>query len=155
MAIWPNLSQKTLDLLVTPHKCKLQSVGSGAAVRLGRSRPVPPSAPTLSLFTPPEVRFFQPVSLTAAPSDTAGTLFPPPPHTHILTHISAITCEHQEKPTEALTKHRLHERRKSTAHTRSKLFFSISYTPPEQTQHKSQTPTLPLLTVPAIRGCLL
>lgn len=22
MAIWPNLSQKTLDLLVTPHKCK-------------------------------------------------------------------------------------------------------------------------------------
>ena len=47
MAIWPNLSQKTLDLLVTPHKCKLQSVGSGAAVRLGRSRPVPPSAPTL------------------------------------------------------------------------------------------------------------
>lgn len=23
MAIWPNLSQKTLDLLVTPHKCKL------------------------------------------------------------------------------------------------------------------------------------
>ena len=26
MAIWPNLSQKTLDLLVTPHKCKLQSV---------------------------------------------------------------------------------------------------------------------------------
>lgn len=29
MAIWPNLSQKTLDLLVTPHKCKLQSVGVG------------------------------------------------------------------------------------------------------------------------------
>lgn len=29
MAIWPNLSQKTLDLLVTPHKCKLQSVGTG------------------------------------------------------------------------------------------------------------------------------
>lgn len=25
MAIWPNLSQKTLDLLVTPHKCKNQS----------------------------------------------------------------------------------------------------------------------------------
>lgn len=24
MAIWPNLSQKTLDLLVTPHKGKLQ-----------------------------------------------------------------------------------------------------------------------------------
>lgn len=24
MAIWPNLSQKNLDLLVTPHKCKLQ-----------------------------------------------------------------------------------------------------------------------------------
>lgn len=24
MAIWPNLSQKTLDLLVTPHKCKSQ-----------------------------------------------------------------------------------------------------------------------------------
>lgn len=24
MAIWPNLSQKTLDLLVTPHKCKLR-----------------------------------------------------------------------------------------------------------------------------------
>ncbi|XP_026107529.1 voltage-dependent P/Q-type calcium channel subunit alpha-1A-like isoform X2 [Carassius auratus] len=23
MAIWPNLSQKNLDLLVTPHKCKL------------------------------------------------------------------------------------------------------------------------------------
>lgn len=25
MAIWPNLSQKTLDLLVTPHKGKLQT----------------------------------------------------------------------------------------------------------------------------------
>ena len=25
MAIWPNLSQKTLDLLVTPHKCKSQA----------------------------------------------------------------------------------------------------------------------------------
>lgn len=25
MAIWPNLSQKTLDLLVTPHKGKLQA----------------------------------------------------------------------------------------------------------------------------------
>lgn len=23
IAIWPNLSQKQLDLLVTPHKCKL------------------------------------------------------------------------------------------------------------------------------------
>ncbi|KAK0147765.1 Voltage-dependent P/Q-type calcium channel subunit alpha-1A [Merluccius polli] len=29
IAIWPNLSQKTLDLLVTPHKCKLQRVGHG------------------------------------------------------------------------------------------------------------------------------
>lgn len=33
MAIWPNLSQKTLDLLVTPHKCKRNPgrgrVGSG------------------------------------------------------------------------------------------------------------------------------
>ena len=27
MAIWPNLSQKTLDLLVTPHKGKLQETG--------------------------------------------------------------------------------------------------------------------------------
>lgn len=27
MAIWPNLSQKTLDLLVTPHKGKLQKNG--------------------------------------------------------------------------------------------------------------------------------
>ncbi|XP_053753299.1 LOW QUALITY PROTEIN: voltage-dependent P/Q-type calcium channel subunit alpha-1A [Panthera pardus] len=27
MAIWPNLSQKTLDLLVTPHKCKSRAVG--------------------------------------------------------------------------------------------------------------------------------
>lgn len=26
MAIWPNLSQKTLDLLVTPHKGKLQEM---------------------------------------------------------------------------------------------------------------------------------
>uniref|UniRef100_A0A4W5KIQ7 Voltage-dependent calcium channel alpha-1 subunit IQ domain-containing protein n=1 Tax=Hucho hucho TaxID=62062 RepID=A0A4W5KIQ7_9TELE len=25
MAIWPNLSQKNLDLLVTPHKCKLHN----------------------------------------------------------------------------------------------------------------------------------
>lgn len=83
MAIWPNLSQKTLDLLVTPHKCKLQSVGAGAAMWLGCCHPVPPSAPTLFLFTPPEDRFSQPVSLTAAPSDTAGT-WPrthPPPHT--------------------------------------------------------------------------
>lgn len=79
MAIWPNLSQKTLDLLVTPHKCKLQSVGTGAAMWLGCGHLVPPSAPTLFLFTPPEDRFFQPVSLTAAPSDTAGTS---PPHTH-------------------------------------------------------------------------
>lgn len=85
MAIWPNLSQKTLDLLVTPHKCKLQSVGAGAAVWLGCSHPVPPSAPTLFLFTPPEDRFSQPVSLTAAPSDTAGTLT-----THIHTHIPHV-----------------------------------------------------------------
>lgn len=28
MAIWPNLSQKTLDLLVTPHKGKLQESGA-------------------------------------------------------------------------------------------------------------------------------
>lgn len=35
MAIWPNLSQKTLDLLVTPHKGKLQGVGTGAAAGLG------------------------------------------------------------------------------------------------------------------------
>lgn len=28
MAIWPNLSQKTLDLLVTPHKGKLQEMTS-------------------------------------------------------------------------------------------------------------------------------
>lgn len=73
MAIWPNLSQKNLDLLVTPHKCKLQSVATGAAEWLGWSRPVPPSAPTLFLFTPPEDRFSQSVSLTAAPSDTACT----------------------------------------------------------------------------------
>uniref|UniRef100_A0A4W6ENS3 Voltage-dependent P/Q-type calcium channel subunit alpha-1A n=1 Tax=Lates calcarifer TaxID=8187 RepID=A0A4W6ENS3_LATCA len=39
MAIWPNLSQKTLDLLVTPHKCKLQSVGAGTATWLGCSHP--------------------------------------------------------------------------------------------------------------------
>lgn len=73
MAIWPNLSQKTLDLLVTPHKCKLQSVGAGTARWLGCSHLVPPSAPALFLFTPPKDRFSQPVSLTAAPSDTAGT----------------------------------------------------------------------------------
>lgn len=34
MAIWPNLSQKTLDLLVTPHKCKSQAwPGPGALFR--------------------------------------------------------------------------------------------------------------------------
>lgn len=44
MAIWPNLSQKTLDLLVTPHKCKNKprdgrwSLGDGA--ELGESCPV-------------------------------------------------------------------------------------------------------------------
>uniref|UniRef100_A0A7N8XPT5 Calcium channel, voltage-dependent, P/Q type, alpha 1A subunit, b n=1 Tax=Mastacembelus armatus TaxID=205130 RepID=A0A7N8XPT5_9TELE len=48
MAIWPNLSQKTLDLLVTPHKCKLQSMGAGATVWLGCSHPVPPRASTFS-----------------------------------------------------------------------------------------------------------
>lgn len=74
MAIWPNLSQKTLDLLVTPHKCKLQSAGTGAAEWLGRSCLVPPSAPTSFLFTPPKDRFSQPVSLTAAPSDPASNL---------------------------------------------------------------------------------
>lgn len=28
MAIWPNLSQKSLDQLVTPHKGKLQQTGA-------------------------------------------------------------------------------------------------------------------------------
>lgn len=32
MAIWPNLSQKTLDLLVTPHKCKDPSLCHGQHV---------------------------------------------------------------------------------------------------------------------------
>uniref|UniRef100_A0A8C2XLB1 Calcium channel, voltage-dependent, P/Q type, alpha 1A subunit, a n=1 Tax=Cyclopterus lumpus TaxID=8103 RepID=A0A8C2XLB1_CYCLU len=40
MAIWPNLSQKTLDLLVTPHKCKLQSVVQAQQCGFGCSRPV-------------------------------------------------------------------------------------------------------------------
>lgn len=51
MAIWPNLSQKTLDLLVPPHKGKLQSEGAGAAARLGSTLLVPPSALRLLLFT--------------------------------------------------------------------------------------------------------
>lgn len=42
MAIWPNLSQKTLDLLVTPHKCKSRAwPGPGlcpASVGGGRER---------------------------------------------------------------------------------------------------------------------
>lgn len=85
MAIWPNLSQKTLDLLVTPHKCKLQSVGTGTVVWLRFSHCVPPSAPTLFLFMPPEDRFSQPVSLSAAPSDTTGTS----PHMATLLYLSS------------------------------------------------------------------
>lgn len=100
MAIWPNLSQKTLDLLVTPHKCKLQSVGASAAKWLGRSHLVPPGAPTLFLFTPPKDRFSQPVSLTAAPSDTAGT-------STLHTHISPFNTLTWIR-TGALTKDRLH-----------------------------------------------
>lgn len=77
MAIWPNLSQKTLDLLVPPHKGKLQSVGAGAAVWLGCRLSVPPSAPTLFLFTRHlKDRFSQPVSFTAAPFESTGTWAP-------------------------------------------------------------------------------
>lgn len=44
MAIWPNLSQKTLDLLVTPHKCKNKpregQASLGEEAELGESFPV-------------------------------------------------------------------------------------------------------------------
>lgn len=93
MAIWPNLSQKTLDLLVTPHKCKLQSVGGGATMWLGCSHPVPPSAPTMFLFTPPEE------SLISASLSHCCTLWysrhinPAHPHTPTIWRL----CEHEEK----------------------------------------------------------
>lgn len=35
MAIWPNLSQKTLDLLVTPHKCKRKPREGQGRIREG------------------------------------------------------------------------------------------------------------------------
>lgn len=63
MAIWPNLSQKHLDLLVTPHKCKLQSAGVSRA-RWPRMQG--PGAPALFLVTPPEDCFSLSPSLAAA-----------------------------------------------------------------------------------------
>lgn len=63
IAIWPNLSQKTLDLLVTPHKGELQSMA--ATWR--------PLFRHVSLHAT-RGRFSQPVSssFSAAPSDTGG-----------------------------------------------------------------------------------
>lgn len=50
MAIWPNLSQKTLDLLVTPHKCKSKSrEGQG---RLGEGPGLCESLPVLHSHRP-------------------------------------------------------------------------------------------------------
>lgn len=45
MAIWPNLSQKTLDLLVTPHKCK--SKPRGGQGRLGEGPGLSENFPVL------------------------------------------------------------------------------------------------------------
>lgn len=146
MAIWPNLSQKTLDLLVTPHKCKLQYMDAGTASWLGCSHPALSSASTLCFFTPPEDRLFQPVSLTAAPSDTAGI-----PTLHIHAHIPQIICEHEKKKqTEHQQSSCCMVNAKHTD-THKTPVFSFSYK--NHTHCKSQTPTLLHLSVPEIRGC--
>lgn len=49
MAIWPNLSQKTLDLLVTPHKCERFRLGAprGGPAQVGRWGLTEPLCPRL------------------------------------------------------------------------------------------------------------
>lgn len=77
MAIWPNLSQKTLDLLVTPHKGKSQSAGAdtdswrGPATLWHRVLQRRFTSHHLrSAFLSQSLSF--PVSVTAAPSESAG-----------------------------------------------------------------------------------
>lgn len=90
MAIWPNLSQKHLDLLVTPHKCKLQSAGASQA-RWPRTQG--PGAPALFFSLSLHLRI---ASLSPSVPHRCNPLMlhrNTHPHTHTPFQIA---CEHED-----------------------------------------------------------